>query len=72
MCSCALEGFRVVAPFPLRWLCLAQIWAVHEALSAITPNFSIAAAFGNIHSSHNPGNVKLKPGILAEHQASER
>ncbi|CAM9444937.1 unnamed protein product [Choristocarpus tenellus] len=47
-----------------------QIWAVHEALSAVTPNFSIAAAFGNVHGVYKPGNVKLNPDILNTHQAS--
>eukprot|EP00903_Cladosiphon_okamuranus_P020839 g19139.t1 len=46
-----------------------QIWAVHEALSSVTPNFSIAAAFGNVHGVYKPGNVKLNPGILVTHQA---
>nr|AHK23673.1 class II fructose-1,6-bisphosphate aldolase [Chromera velia] len=45
-----------------------QIWAVYETLSKIAPNFSIAAAFGNVHGVYKPGNVKLHPGILAEHQ----
>ncbi|CAM9398363.1 unnamed protein product [Discosporangium mesarthrocarpum] len=45
-----------------------QIWAVYEALSPVTPNFSIAAAFGNVHGVYKPGNVKLNPGILATHQ----
>lgn len=45
-----------------------QIWAVHESLSSVTPNFSIAAAFGNVHGVYKPGNVKLNPAILGEHQ----
>lgn len=49
-----------------------QIWAVQQALAAVTPNFSIAAAFGNVHGVYKPGNVKLNPGILATHQASLR
>lgn len=36
----------------------------------MTPNFSIAAAFGNVHGVYKPGNVKLNPSILATHQAS--
>ncbi|CAN0354265.1 unnamed protein product [Ascophyllum nodosum] len=47
-----------------------QIWAVQETLSSVTPNFSIAAAFGNVHGVYKPGNVKLNPEILATHQAS--
>lgn len=49
---------------------LIQIWAVQEALGSVTPNFSIAAAFGNVHGVYKPGNVQLNPSILATHQAS--
>jgi fructose-bisphosphate aldolase class II len=42
---------------------------VYKALSAISPNFSIAAAFGNVHGVYKPGNVKLRPELLAKHQA---
>lgn len=45
-----------------------QVFAVYEALSKIGSNFSIAAAFGNVHGVYKPGNVKLNPGILGEHQ----
>ncbi|CAM9578914.1 unnamed protein product [Heterosigma akashiwo] len=45
-----------------------QIWDVVSNLSAISPNFSIAAAFGNVHGVYKPGNVVLNPGILATHQ----
>jgi fructose-bisphosphate aldolase class II len=45
-----------------------QIWAVYSALSSVTPNFSIAAAFGNVHGVYQPGNVVLNPGILGTHQ----
>mmetsp|Transcript_12183 Transcript_12183/g.18215 ORF Transcript_12183/g.18215 Transcript_12183/m.18215 type:complete len:367 (+) Transcript_12183:39-1139(+) len=45
-----------------------QIWNVHDELSSVSPNFSIAAAFGNVHGVYKPGNVKLNPGILATHQ----
>lgn len=45
------------------------VYAVHEALSPISPNFSIAAAFGNVHGVYKPGNVQLRPEILGEHQA---
>ncbi|KJA18212.1 hypothetical protein HYPSUDRAFT_169552 [Hypholoma sublateritium FD-334 SS-4] len=41
---------------------------VYKALSAIGPNFSIAAAFGNVHGVYKPGNVKLLPDLLAKHQ----
>lgn len=45
------------------------VFAVYKALSPISPNFSIAAAFGNVHGVYKPGNVKLRPEILGEHQA---
>ncbi|KIJ59432.1 hypothetical protein HYDPIDRAFT_100723 [Hydnomerulius pinastri MD-312] len=46
-----------------------DIYDVHAALSAISPNFSIAAAFGNVHGVYKPGNVKLQPALLGKHQA---
>jgi len=45
-----------------------DIYDVHETLSKISPNFSIAAAFGNVHGVYKPGNVKLQPEILHNHQ----
>lgn len=45
-----------------------QVWNVHKALSAISPMFSIAAAFGNVHGVYKPGNVVLSPQLLAGHQ----
>jgi len=45
-----------------------DIWEVYEALSKIGPNFSIAAAFGNVHGVYKPGNVKLQPELLGKHQ----
>lgn len=44
------------------------VFKVYEALSPISPNFSIAAAFGNVHGVYKPGNVVLSPQILGEHQ----
>lgn len=44
------------------------VYAVYEALEPISPNFSIAAAFGNVHGVYKPGNVVLRPSILGEHQ----
>ncbi|KAG7441602.1 uncharacterized protein BT62DRAFT_936916 [Guyanagaster necrorhizus] len=46
-----------------------DIWDVYNALSKISPNFSIAAAFGNVHGVYKPGNVRLQPGLLGKHQA---
>jgi len=46
-----------------------QVWSVYESLSKIGPMFSIAAAFGNVHGVYKPGNVKLSPEKLGNHQA---
>ncbi|KAI0267471.1 hypothetical protein BC834DRAFT_822529 [Gloeopeniophorella convolvens] len=46
-----------------------DVYDVYTALSAIGPNFSIAAAFGNVHGVYKPGNVRLHPELLAKHQA---
>lgn len=40
----------------------------YEKLSAISPNFTVAAAFGNVHGVYKPGNVKLTPTILRDSQ----
>jgi fructose-bisphosphate aldolase, class II len=45
-----------------------QVYAVYDALSKIGDNFSIAAAFGNVHGVYKPGNVKLSPERLGKHQ----
>lgn len=36
----------------------------YEKLNAISPRFTIAASFGNVHGVYKPGNVKLMPSIL--------
>lgn len=46
-----------------------DIWKVHSTLAAISPYFSIAAGFGNVHGVYKPGNVKLHPELLGKHQA---
>lgn len=46
-----------------------QVYAVYQALSKIGDCFSIAAAFGNVHGVYKPGNVKLSPERLGNHQA---
>ncbi len=46
----------------------SEINYVYEELSKISPNFTIAAAFGNVHGVYKPGNVKLTPAILNEGQ----
>ena len=40
----------------------------YEKLSAISPRFTIAASFGNVHGVYKPGNVKLTPQILDNSQ----
>jgi len=45
-----------------------DIYDIHKALAPISPAFSIAAAFGNVHGVYKPGNVKLQPELLAKHQ----
>ncbi|MCA1763984.1 MAG: class II fructose-bisphosphate aldolase [Flavobacteriales bacterium] len=40
----------------------------YEKLLAISPNFTVAAAFGNVHGVYKPGNVSLKPVILNNSQ----
>ncbi|CAN6651497.1 fructose-bisphosphate aldolase [Trichomonascus vanleenenianus] len=46
-----------------------EVFEVYKALAPISPNFSIAAAFGNVHGVYKPGNVKLHPELLGKHQA---
>ncbi len=40
----------------------------YEALNPISPHFTIAASFGNVHGVYQPGNVHLKPIILLQSQ----
>lgn len=46
-----------------------DIWDIYRELSSISPYFSIAAAFGNVHGVYKPGNVKLHPELLGKHQS---
>jgi fructose-bisphosphate aldolase class II len=39
-----------------------------EELSKISDQFTVAAAFGNVHGVYKPGNVKLTPKILKNSQ----
>jgi len=39
-----------------------------EELRQVSDNFTIAAAFGNVHGVYKPGNVKLEPKILKNSQ----
>ena len=46
----------------------SEVFYAYQQLSAISPNFTIAAAFGNVHGVYKPGNVKLSPIILKNSQ----
>jgi len=46
----------------------AEVAYSYEQLKKISPNFTIAAAFGNVHGVYKPGNVKLQPVILKNSQ----
>ncbi|GAB4328862.1 MAG: class II fructose-bisphosphate aldolase [Calditrichia bacterium] len=45
-----------------------EVAYAYEKLSAISPNFTVAAAFGNVHGVYKPGNVVLRPVILKNSQ----
>jgi fructose-bisphosphate aldolase class II len=45
-----------------------EVAFAYEELGSISPNFTIAAAFGNVHGVYKPGNVSLKPIILKNSQ----
>ena len=46
----------------------ADVAYAYEELSKVSPNFTIAASFGNVHGVYKPGNVKLTPKILDNSQ----
>lgn len=45
-----------------------EVDKVYTALKKVSKNFTIAAAFGNVHGVYKPGNVKLSPERLWKHQ----
>ena len=45
-----------------------EVAYAYERLKAVSPNFTVAAAFGNVHGVYKPGNVKLTPKILDNSQ----
>jgi fructose-bisphosphate aldolase, class II len=45
-----------------------EVGYAYETLMKISPRFTIAAAFGNVHGVYKPGNVKLTPKILDNSQ----
>ncbi|MFA7273581.1 MAG: class II fructose-bisphosphate aldolase [Crocinitomicaceae bacterium] len=46
----------------------SEVAYAYEELMKISPRFTIAAAFGNVHGVYKPGNVKLTPKILLNSQ----
>ncbi|MES2590038.1 MAG: class II fructose-bisphosphate aldolase [Bacteroidota bacterium] len=46
----------------------SEVAYAYEELMKISPRFTIAAAFGNVHGVYKPGNVKLTPKILKNSQ----
>ncbi len=46
----------------------SEVAYAYEELMKISPRFTIAAAFGNVHGVYKPGNVKLTPVILKNSQ----
>jgi fructose-bisphosphate aldolase class II len=45
-----------------------EVALAYETLSSISDQFTIAAAFGNVHGVYKPGNVELRPVILKNSQ----
>lgn len=45
-----------------------EVAYAYEELMKVSPKFTIAAAFGNVHGVYKPGNVKLTPVILKNSQ----
>ena len=45
-----------------------EVAYAYEELSKVSPKFTIAAAFGNVHGVYKPGNVTLTPKILKNSQ----
>lgn len=45
-----------------------EVSYAYEELMKVSPRFTVAAAFGNVHGVYKPGNVKLTPKILKNSQ----
>lgn len=45
-----------------------EVAYAYKELSEVSPNFTIAASFGNVHGVYKPGNVELRPVILKNSQ----
>ena len=46
----------------------SEVAYAYSELMKVSPRFTIAAAFGNVHGVYKPGNVKLTPKILKNSQ----
>ncbi len=46
-----------------------EVAYAYKELSEVSPHFTIAASFGNVHGVYKPGNVQLTPKILDNSQA---
>lgn len=45
-----------------------EVAYAYEELMKVSPSFTVAAAFGNVHGVYKPGNVVLRPDILRDSQ----
>merc|ERR1712065_134570 len=45
-----------------------EVAYAYDELMKVSPRFTVAAAFGNVHGVYKPGNVKLTPKILKNSQ----
>ncbi len=45
-----------------------EVCYAYEELGKVSPDFTIAASFGNVHGVYKPGNVRLQPEILKKSQ----
>lgn len=45
-----------------------EVAFAYEELNTVSEDFTVAAAFGNVHGVYKPGNVELKPIILKNSQ----
>ena len=45
-----------------------EVCFAYQELKKVSPNFTIAASFGNVHGVYKPGNVQLSPKILDNSQ----
>ena len=45
-----------------------EVQEAYTTLGNVSRDFTVAAAFGNVHGVYKPGNVKLKPTILRDSQ----